>query len=857
MRQTTHYLIPKFTAKTLGSAACGLLALAAQAAQAMDRLPAAGDGPEGKPEQILLFDFEEAKDVEPWRQRLARGSEWVKQSGDFASSGKHSLELFSPKGGHGEMFHAIVATPVTDWRGYGYLSMDIRNPADTDTTIAVSLGTGLNNYDSPSVWSGYKYVITVPAKSAATYAFDLAEADPFIARDKIDTIFVYNEYVPADISLHLDNVRLVRDEDALASSSPLRKESAQVGQLLRDRAVKDTREILGRCEPSPQVDELEERLQAMSGETGRGFLLYPQFHEQLNDLRTAAGRESMMQQWRKNTPFGNDRLLIAHAPATEKIMPAKEPSRLDFSGAIRVSAARNEKESFQIAVTPKDDRAVEKISVEAGDLQSASGEVFRKENLAIGVMGYVRTRKLPAYEVEYGKTWWPDPILEKMKSADVEAGIVQSFFVRLAIPKNQAPGEYRGEVRVLADGKALETIPLELTVYPFVMPDTPPLPVATTSREIEGALRPRDTHRVRDYVGREKYDREEKYREADFLADYYLDYNSLYAGRPDYDVLSHLHRQGRLGTFNLGYFSDAVNEEIGQVKDLSKLKERYDKAEELGLADHAYIYGFDEKPYTPELVAAVEEIKRVLPDSFILTTARSSDYGAGESTTKAVDGWVTLTSHYNAEAVRRAQEQGIQVWWYVCNWPMHPYANIFLEHDALEARLLMGAMARKYRPDGFLYYGTNIFRQNKPLQTDTPFTSWQPNSFDNWNGDGQWVYFGEDGRLIPSIRLENFRDGLEDYAYARILEGIADRYRAKSDRTETEQQWLAAADEALRVPDDLVESLTSYTDSTGTLYRWRNRMAGLIASSDDPDYNPWTGDFAIGQAGHKAKGKQK
>lgn len=825
---------------------------------AVENSPAgAAPGTDRKPDQAILFDFEEAKEVEPWRQRLARGSEWVGQSRDFATSGEQSLRIFAPKGGHGEMFHAIVATPVTDWREYGVLSMDVRNPTDTDTTIAVSLGTGLNNYDSPSVWSGYKYVITIPAKSAATYAFDLAEADPFLARDKIDTIFVYNEYVPADISLYIDNVRLVRDQDTLASSAPLRKESAQVGQLLFDRAAKETREILGRCEPSPQVEEIQARLRTMARETGQGFLLYPRCHEQRTRLRIDAEREAMEQAWRKNTPFANDRLLIAHAPATEKIMPTREPSRLDFSGAIRVSAARNEKESFQIAVTPKAGQTVKNVSVETGDLLSASGEVFSQENLAIGVVGYVRTRKLPAYRVDYEKTWWPDPILEKMKAADVDAGIVQSFFVRLAIPKNQAPGEYRGEVRVLADGKPLETIPLELTVYPFAMPPTPPLPVATTSREIEGALRPRDTHRVRDYIGREKYDREEKFREADFLADYYLDYNSLYAGWPDYDVLSHLHRQGRLGTFNLGYFSDAVTEEIGQVKDLSRLKDRYDKARELGLADHAYIYGFDEKPYTPELVAAAEEIKRVLPDSFILTTARSSDYGAGESTTKAVDGWVTLTSHYNAEAVRRAQEQGIQVWWYVCNWPMHPYANIFLEDDALEARLLMGAMARKYRPDGFLYHSTNIFRRNKPLQTDTPFTSWQPNSFDNWNGDGQWVYFGADGSLIPSIRLENFRDGLEDYAYARILEGIADRYRAKSDRTETEQQWLAAADEALRVPDDLVESLTSYTDSTGTLYRWRNRMGGLIASSDDPAYNPWPDDFTIGRAGHQAEGKEQ
>ena len=42
---------------------------------------------------------------------------------------------------------------------------------------------------------------------------------------------------------------------------------------------------------------------------------------------------------------------------------------------------------------------------------------------------------------------------------------------------------------------------------------------------------------------------------ADFLADYYISYDSLYhQGMPDYEVLTHLDRQGRLGVFNFGYY---------------------------------------------------------------------------------------------------------------------------------------------------------------------------------------------------------------------------------------------------------------------------------------------------------------
>ena len=54
----------------------------------------------------------------------------------------------------------------------------------------------------------------------------------------------------------------------------------------------------------------------------------------------------------------------------------------------------------------------------------------------------------------------------------------------------------------------------------------------------------------------------------------------------------------------------------------------------------------------------------------------------------------------------------------------------------------------------------------------SPFTDWlvHPGNEGVANGDGYLTYVGPDGIPLPSIRLENFRDGLEDYAYAKILE---------------------------------------------------------------------------------------
>jgi len=46
-----------------------------------------------------------------------------------------------------------------------------------------------------------------------------------------------------------------------------------------------------------------------------------------------------------------------------------------------------------------------------------------------------------------------------------------------------------------------------------------------------------------------------------------------------------------------------------------------------------------------------------------------------------------------------------------------------------------------------------------------------------YNGDGAWLCVGPDGTPLATQRLENFRDGLEDFAYVKILEAHRVRRR--------------------------------------------------------------------------------
>ena len=166
-----------------------------------------------------------------------------------------------------------------------------------------------------------------------------------------------------------------------------------------------------------------------------------------------------------------------------------------------------------------------------------------------------------------------------------------------------------------------------------------------------------------------------------------------------------------------------------------------------------------------------------------------------------------------------SRKLGHKVWWYYACDQRAPHANAFTEGQPIEQRLLMGAMAAKWRPEGFLYYQMAYFNSLDCI-TSGPYTSWDPRSWWNEHGDATWVAVGPGGKPLSTQRLENFRDGLEDMWYAELL-------RCKLE-TSPNAPWAAKARELLAVPRAVVDSLRNYTDDADALYAWRNAMADLL-----------------------------
>jgi hypothetical protein len=555
-------------------------------------------------------------------------------------------------------------------------------------------------------------------------------------------------------------------------------------------------------------------------------------------------------------------MLVGLATSTEKVLPRDAAFNIVPARPIELRLARNEKESIQVAVLPAAE-ALRKVSVKASDLKSADGAVFRREHVDCDVVGYVETKKRPPYDVPH-VGWWPDPILNFLGPVDVAAGDVQTFWIRFRAPKDQAPGVYRGTLTVAAENAAPQTLAVTLHVYPFTLPDHSPLPLAITFGPHDSPL-PETQKEQAAWSKSDQYPlnawKKQKLRWADMLADYYISYDSLYHREmPDFEVLEHLHRQGRLGAFNLGYYSQVGPKpgdvEAWKAQHLPRLQKAYAKAKELGLVDHAYIYGCDEAP--PDLFGQVQQAAAILKAEFpgvpITTTTYDHSYGM-DSVIRAMDGFCPLTPRFDPDKAAKARAAGKAVWWYICCGPHHPYANMFIEYPAIEGRLLMGAMTVKQRPEAFLYYQISIWNSCRPI-TSGPFTDWEPRSWTTYHGDGSWTCVGPGGAPVPTIRLENFRDGLEDYAYAVILEAIVRQREKAASPSAEQQQWLADARAALKVPESLVRTMTEYSREPAALYAWRDRLGDLIERSGSAQINPWGKHFSVRGSSTATRGER-
>lgn len=157
------------------------------------------------------------------------------------------------------------------------------------------------------------------------------------------------------------------------------------------------------------------------------------------------------------------------------------------------------------------------------------------------------------------------------------------------------------------------------------------------------------------------------------------------------------------------------------------------------------------------------------------------------------------------ERFAREVEDGDELWWYVCIGPQYPYANFFSTYQGTMTRVLMWQQYM-YNVEGLLYWSVNAWESGREWRTMD--LKWP-------YGDGRLIYCGSKYSLrapISSIRLEQVRDGIEDYQYMAMIE---------------EKYGREKADEFI---SKITTGILEYSTDAELMRAVRNEMGDLLAS---------------------------
>ncbi|MBT7297909.1 MAG: DUF4091 domain-containing protein [Victivallales bacterium] len=783
------------------------------------------------PEKALCA-FRDKADLARWRLRRSTPVSTFELGKD--SSGKPAASLLYPAyTGKGEKWPAIVLAgarvPVTDWRNYRYFRVFLTSPLGGKLPLAVYLKNHKGTIG--------KSALTLPAgETSGWITVDLDAVLP--ERQKIGEVHFYMSLPAMDCPFTLRDITLVGEDGEEVAARVLAKVAERMGKLTAMGEPAVGALVQGKAlwaELNARLAELRAKPGDTTGQPmlaaankARAWLASPEQKALLAKAPylTVAARVAA------EASFG-----YGIASSATKVLWQDVPFAGEYFGRAEIALAGDEEESIQIA------------AIALRDVKGLRAELIWETpacplTTEVGWMGHVKTGKTP-HVVDY-QGWWPDPILTFLEQVDVPAERTEALWITVRAPRGVAAGEYKGTVALTCDDGTSYNVPLIVRVHPFDLPVKRHLPLALSWGEMTRTAYGLPADKSKAYVEAvaqgiplaEIADPEVRRlvgirnRTAEFLLRKRAEPDMIYRSSPP--NLDEVERWIKLGMtrFNVLHLSADKARNRGILeKIMPEIKRR-------GLMEYAYVYGFDEvRPKVfPKVKDVFGDVKKRWPELQIMTTAYDHSFGLDTGLKDVVDIWVPLTPRYmaNLEKAAQARAEGMQIWWYTCVGPRHPYANWFIEYPAIEARLLMGEQAFFAGTEGYLYYQLSrwVHRQyddpiTKPI-VKGPLTDWDPRSFNDNNGDGSVFCAGPDGPL-STIRLENIRDGLEDYEYLWMLRrALALVETGKAARPA--ETWAAATKQALRPPQKIADFMTKYSRDPKVLLDRRDRVARLLAA---------------------------
>jgi len=482
---------------------------------------------------------------------------------------------------------------------------------------------------------------------------------------------------------------------------------------------------------------------------------------------------------------------------------------------VRLESARNEYEGFQVALIPAPGRALEDLTVAVSKLSGPGGQVLANGSVEWGWVRAIATER-PDIPVDFVGLV-PDAIIENEPPPMVGPYDFEMLHIRVFTPSDAAPGDYQGTVTIEADGHGVP-VAVRVRVHRFALPDRTPLRMAFSFFE----------HFYRDWYGLDEVSPKRQRALYEFLLRYRIPPNNIYSHLETYPSLTHLETLGKRCTF----FTFSTGEPypgVATAEDLAKSVDRietvYRGLVDAGLTRDAYFYCFDEISYHREHIPAARRLAAALrdriPDIRIMQTSFPD-----EEIRDIFNVWCPIIHYFEMPGNRRIledlREEGNEIWWYLADMPKHPFPNLFLDYPLFDARIL-GVLSFLYDVEGVLYWCINReWRNNVDAEPRWPEGEWKAHIYHfhtgmrkRKNGMGNLIYPGPDGRLYPSVRLENLRDGIEDHAYLTLLEEAA-------------AAGARPARAVLEIPANVATAANAYNPDPQALLDYRRRIAEAL-----------------------------
>jgi hypothetical protein len=474
--------------------------------------------------------------------------------------------------------------------------------------------------------------------------------------------------------------------------------------------------------------------------------------------------------------------------------------RMPFRGrigkAVEIAAAAREYENVQLIVIPTA-KDLEKVTVTLTDLVGPGGKIDKK-NLEWRLAEDVRTK--PSYGYPRSLHGWkPDPLLPG-EPFDVKVKQMKAVWVTTFVPPEAGPGEYSGTITLAPANSHPVRVGLKLHVWNYALP-----------------LRGRFRHMCH-FQPQQAFERggsrlgppsPEKRRENyGFLLKYRFSPTAQYSRSPSpqaEDIQFCLDR---------GITTFVAGNHPGPKVNVDAVRPYYEALKKAGCLDLAVIYIGDEGT-SPEKLAEYRRkavtVKRNFPGLRVMvggSTPRKELIGF-------VDVWDPIMSmtagrgqgyQFNRQAVEERKALGEEVLWYMAG-VRPPYPSIELDPPATSIRMFCW-ITWKYGVGGWELYGTQG-GWDKPTSKTWPKTEWDTYTWRTYNGSGQFVYPGPDGVPLASIRLENARDGIEDYESLALLAEAIELARTGKGRVDSSLR--AEAEKILAIRPEIVTDMWEWT----------------------------------------------